>query len=42
MNNHKMDSLDIEELKANMKNLNGKIHQMLTTVDIQDQHKKRD
>lgn len=41
LNKHKMNSFDIEELKTNMKDLNEKIHQMLTTVDIQDHHKKR-
>ncbi|WP_224427880.1 MerR family transcriptional regulator [Cytobacillus oceanisediminis] len=41
LNKHKMNSFDIEELKTNMKDLNEKIHQMLTTVDIQDHHKKK-
>ncbi|NMO75853.1 MerR family transcriptional regulator [Bacillus sp. UniB3] len=42
LNKHKMNSFDIEELKTNMKDLNEKIHQMLTTVDIQDHHKKKE
>lgn len=42
LNKHKKNSFDIEELKTNMKDLNEKIHQMLTTVDIQDHHKKRE
>ncbi len=41
-NNHKINSLDIEELKASRKDLNEHIHQMLTTVENQDRHKKKE
>jgi len=42
LNNHKMNTLDVEELKENMRDLNEKIHQMLLSVDIQDHHKKKE
>lgn len=42
LNNHKMNTLDVEELRENMRDLNEKIHQMLLSVDIQDHHKKKE